>query len=145
MLEWIGLREETAFWIAVASAAMAFSGLILVPLVVIWLPADHFARPRRAARERCERGWLRLVGRAVKNALGLALLVLGAFMLVLPGQGVLTLLVAITLLDFPGKFRLERWAITRRGVMEAANWIRRKRGKDPLILDPQTGSNPGRP
>ena len=42
---------------------------------------------------------------------------------------------AITLLDFPGKFRLQRWVLSRRGVLDSINWVRKRRGKDPLVLD----------
>ena len=57
-------------------------------------------------------------------------------MLVLPGQGILTILVGFTLLDFPGKFRLQRWIVTRRGVLESINWVRKKAGREPLALVP---------
>jgi len=56
-------------------------------------------------------------------------------MLVLPGQGVMTVLIGVALLDFPGKHRLQRWIVGRRGVLDALNWIRRKRGRPPFSLD----------
>jgi hypothetical protein len=66
-------------------------------------------------------------------------------MLVLPGQGLLTLLIAVALLDFPGKFRLQRWVATRRGVIDSINWIRKKAGRDPLVFGPATTSESRRP
>ena len=56
----------------------------------------------------------------------------GIAMLLLPGQGVLTILIGIMLLDFPGKRSLEFWIIRQRGVLKAANWIRRKSNHPPL-------------
>ena len=39
------------------------------------------------------------------------------------------------LLDFPGKYRLQRWVVTRKGVMGTVNWIRCQQGADPLELE----------
>ncbi|NIV30742.1 MAG: hypothetical protein GWN58_14950, partial [Anaerolineae bacterium] len=69
-----------------------------------------------------------LVVLVLKNLLGLVLLVAGVAMLVLPGQGLLTIVIALTLLNFPGKYHLERWVVSRPPVYRAINWIRRRRG-----------------
>ncbi|WP_290538524.1 S-methyl-5-thioribose-1-phosphate isomerase [Alcanivorax sp.] len=60
------------------------------------------------------------------------LLVAGILMLVLPGQGLLTILIALMASTFPGKYRLERAIMRRPGVFRAANWIRRKYDRTPL-------------
>lgn len=136
MLEWIGLGSSAAWWILIASAVMLFAALIAVPLLVVRIPTDYFAYPRRSDAERIrKRPWFRLVWLIAKNVLGSAFFLLGSLMVVLPGQGLLTLVIAITLLDFPGKLRLQRWVVTRRGVIDSINWIRRKAGKAPLIFD----------
>ena len=38
--------------------------------------------------------------------------------IVLPGRGLLSIVVGIVLLNFPGKFRLERWLVSRRPVRD---------------------------
>ena len=65
-----------------------------------------------------------------KNLFGLLLIVLGILMLVLPGQGVLTIVAGIALVDFPGRHRLVQWIVAREPVMNALNWVRR-RGQQP--------------
>lgn len=136
MLEWIGLSKAAAWWIVIASTTMLFLALVAVPLLVIRIPADYFAHPHRSgAKWIRKRPWFRLTWLITKNALGGAFFVLGVLMLVLPGQGLLTLLIAAALLDFPGKFRLQRWVATRRGVVESINWIRRKARRPRLMLD----------
>ena len=70
-----------------------------------------------------------------KNALGYIFIVAGIVMLALPGQGILAILIGIMLLNFPGKFRLERWIITRRPVIRSINWLRRRAKHAPLVLD----------
>jgi uncharacterized membrane protein YbaN (DUF454 family) len=66
----------------------------------------------------------------------LVLLVAGVLMLVLPGQGLLTVFIALVLLDFPGKFRFERWLVQRRSVGRALQWMRRHGGAPPFEIPP---------
>jgi hypothetical protein len=53
-------------------------------------------------------------------------------MLVLPGQGVLTLCVSLFLLDFPGKRRLERRILGYPPVLHALNRLRTRAGQPPF-------------
>lgn len=136
MLEWIGLPASVLWWIAIASAAMFLLALLSAPLVVTRIPVDYFAYPHRSDAEYPRRySWFRWIWLIAKNTLGAGFLFFGALMLVLPGQGILTIFIGITLLDFPGKFRLERWVVTRRGVLDSFNWIREKAGRKPLVLN----------
>jgi hypothetical protein len=69
---------------------------------------------------------LRVCGLIVKNLLGIVFIVAGLIMLLLPGQGVLTILIGLTLMNFPGKHALERWIVRQPAVLRAINWIRAK-------------------
>ncbi len=62
------------------------------------------------------------------------LILLGIVLLVLPGQGVLTILLGIAVAEFPGKYRLERWVLSRRPVLRAVNGLRRGRRRAPLVF-----------
>ena len=55
-------------------------------------------------------------------------------MLFTPGQGILSILAGLLLMNFPGKFRLERWLVQRPGVLKSLNWLRARRGKAPFRL-----------
>jgi hypothetical protein len=59
---------------------------------------------------------------------------MGLLMLVTPGQGVLTILVGVTLLDFPGKRALELWIVRQPAVLRVTNWMRAKAHREPLQL-----------
>jgi len=136
MLEWIGLPKEAVWWIVIASSTMFGLALIAVPPLVIRIPTDYFAYPHRSDAEYPRRySWFRWIWLILKNVLGIGFLFFGVLMLVLPGQGILTILIAITMLDFPGKFRLQRWVVSRKRVLDSINWVRKRRGKDPLVLD----------
>ena len=118
-------------WMGLISVAMFFGTLAALPIVVAYLPEDYFIRPRRKRREVNLAGWAWLIG---KNVLGWLLLVAGISMLVLPGQGVLTILVGVMLMDFPGKRSAERWLVRRPSVLAALNWMRQKANRPPLRM-----------
>tara|TARA_R110001599_G_scaffold353815_1_gene598828 strand:+ start:75150 stop:75506 length:357 start_codon:yes stop_codon:yes gene_type:complete len=107
--------------------------LIGVPWVVARLPHDYFNRAQREVwRLTSGEPWYALLLGTVKNLLGALLVLLGLVMLVTPGQGLLTLLVGLLLMNFPGKYQLERWLVCRPGVMKALDWLRKRKGQAPF-------------
>ena len=64
----------------------------------------------------------------------LLLLAAGVVMLLAPGQGLLTIMVALLFLDFPGKRRLQRRIVASPRVLRALNAMRRRAGQPPLQL-----------
>ena len=75
------------------------------------------------------------VVKIAKIILGVALLICGIVMLVLPGQGLITMLIGLSLLPFPGKDKLEQRILVRQSVRSSLNWIRLKAKKEPFIFD----------
>ncbi|MGM0435019.1 MAG: PGPGW domain-containing protein [Pseudomonadota bacterium] len=129
LVAWLEAHEVVLWSLGGASLFMFVATLVAVPVIVIRIPADYFARPERGSRLILQRHpVLGLVVLVLKNLLGLVLLIAGIAMLVLPGQGLLTIVIALTLLNFPGKYRLERWVVSRPPVFRSINWIRRRRG-----------------
>lgn len=127
-------------WFLAISLASFIAGLILVPLMVIRIPADYFSRPYRKRRDaHSSHPLLRLLLLSLKNLFGLVLVVVGVVLLFMPGQGLLTLLVGLMVMDYPGKYTLERWFIERSQVLAAANWLRVRYGHKPLEPPPDTG------
>ena len=119
------------------TATTAVISLISVALVVVRIPTDYFAGdtpPRLWADRHPLVRWPLLI---FKNLLGVTLVALGAVMALpgVPGQGILTMLIGAMLLNFPGKRKMERWLIGRRGVLTAINKIRGRYGRPPLQLD----------
>ena len=110
------------------------AGIVGVPLFFTRLPADYFSgRERRALGiETPKRSLIAVLLRVLKNLLGLVLIVCGLAMIVLPGQGLLTIVVGVFFVDFPGKRRLERWLLARGPVLRAINGLRRRAGKPPM-------------
>ena len=69
-----------------------------------------------------------------KNVAGVVLVLLGLVMALpgIPGQGVLTMIVGLTLIDFPGKRGLERRLIGRPHILRAINRLRARFDRAPL-------------
>jgi hypothetical protein len=125
--------ELLLVWAGGLSLLGMVGAVVGVPWVVARLPSDYFNQPRRAVwREWGGEPWFALVLGGIKNLVGALLVLLGLVMLVTPGQGLLTLLVGLLLMNFPGKYRLERWLVGRRGVLTALNWLRRRGGHPPF-------------
>jgi hypothetical protein len=125
--------QQVLVWSSVVSVGAVIATIIAVPWVVGRLPEDYFARDEREAWELRTGAPLYIsVIDILKNIVGLVLVVLGLIMLVTPGQGVLTILTGLLLMNFPGKYRLERWLVMRPGVMRALNWLRNQRGQVPF-------------
>ncbi len=125
--------EAILLWASGLSLLGAAATLIGVPWVLARLPHDYFNQPHRAVwRLSLTEPWYALLLGGLKNLLGAVLVLLGLIMLVTPGQGLITLLVGLLLMNFPGKYQLECWLVQRPGVMRALNWLRGRRGQPPF-------------
>ena len=126
-------RYEREVWIlGVGSAVMLVISAMLIPVLIARLPADFYVENNHRRRVFQDRPLMRILFLAVKNVLGSVLLVAGVAMLVLPGQGILTVLAALALLDFPGKRALELRILHQPSVLKSINWLRRRSGREPL-------------
>jgi zinc transporter ZupT len=125
--------QQLLLWGTGLSLVAVIGTIIGVPWVVTRLPHDYFSRPRRAVwRETADEPVFALVLGVLKNLLGALLVMLGLVMLVTPGQGLLTLLVGLLVMNFPGKYQLERWLVLRPGVLRGLNWLRSRRDQAPF-------------
>jgi len=109
--------------------------VIAIPWILIRLPQDYFceSHPRTWLKDR--HPVLRLIALALKNFVGWILLLGGIAMLVLPGQGLLTILIGVSLMDFPGKRAIERKLVSRPLVLQAINRIRERFDRPPLVIE----------
>jgi hypothetical protein len=111
--------------LVVASVVMFVGTMVAVPVFLVRIPDDYFARPR-ATRA--------LPAKILRTAIGVTLIALGLAMIVLPGQGVLTILVGLGILDVPLRERLILRILCVPKVHRAIDNLRHKRGKGSLLL-----------
>ena len=135
MLEWIGDHQAWMGAMAVISLITFVGSLIAIPVLVARIPADYFLNrkpPPGSWRE--THPVIRMTMLILKNALGVLFLAAGIAMLVLPGQGIITILIGITLMSFPGKRALELRLVSIPAVFRSINWIRSKTRQPALRL-----------
>ncbi|GIS91442.1 MAG: hypothetical protein CM1200mP20_14830 [Pseudomonadota bacterium] len=131
----VAVQSGATYAGAIGSVVLAVVYAFVIFVAVARMNPDYFIRngsPLSAARQRRPHMWL-LVG-IIKNTIGIVLLLLGGAMLVLPGQGILTILIAIGLLDFPGKSRLERYIVLRPSIRRMMTGFDRGPAAKPLNL-----------
>jgi len=127
--------EQEIFFIGLASAGMLLISAMLIPVLIVRLPADFYSENNHRRRLFGSRPLIRILFLTLKNLLGGVLLIAGIAMLVLPGQGILTILAALALLDFPGKRALELRILQRPSVLKSINWLRLRAGREPLLFE----------
>ena len=136
LLAWIGNHGVLATWLGIFSAVIFVISLLSLPWLVSLIPEDYFTHKHREPSQwSSPHPLIRIVLLVLKNLLGLVLLAGGIFMLVFPGQGLLTILMGLLLVDYPGKYQLERRLVSIPSVLRSINWLRAKRGKPPLIAE----------
>jgi len=141
MAEWLSEHEIVLWGLFGLSAATIVLTILLLPLLVARMPRDHFLRkrpPRDSWRGR--HPVIRWSLRILRNALGAALVLVGIPLVPAPGPGIVTILAGLALVEFPGKRRLELRVVRIPGVLDSINWLRRRAGKPPLMVD---GVGPG--
>jgi len=108
-----------------------------IAIVMIKIPPHYFA----SHYERDflpDSPWLVRWGAVIlKNILGVFLILLGIVLSLpgVPGQGILTILLGLIMLDIPGKRPIEARIIQRPTVLAAINKLRAKYDKPPLEMD----------
>lgn len=131
--DYLPFNTEWLIALAIASLVLFLLSLIFIPWLITRLPSDYFTDEKRhISKTRNVHPLLYYSLRILKNIFGGLLIIAGIFMLVLPGQGILTILVGIGLADFPGKFKLLRKFAQQAPVFKTMNWIRQKTNHKPL-------------
>ncbi len=134
VVDWFADHPAITGWIFGASVLLFLGSLVVMPLLLARMRSDYFVRGSGDDSWGGRHAILRLVGLVVKNFIGVALLVSGIAMIFLPGPGIVTILVAISFLNFPGKRRIELRIVRQRQVLKAINWIRERNHRPPLVL-----------
>ena len=114
-----------------------FANLGIVSLILVKLPADHFSKSRKTKFWSGPNPALHAAKVIGKNIAGVLLVALGIVLSLpgVPGQGLLTVLLGIMLLDFPGRHRLEQKLLSKPSIVNTINRLRGRFEKPPLKLN----------
>lgn len=123
IFEWLGLLSVVTF----------IGSLIAVPWIIGKLSVDYFIQHRKRVTERHEQHPVAAkIIFFTRNIIGFVLLLAGIAMLILPGQGIITILIGISFMDFPRKHVIVDYLICRPRIIRFLNWIRKKEKKPPF-------------
>jgi len=101
---------------SIFSTICFFASLLIIPWIICKLEEDFFLRSHEPPYS-CV---------ILRYFLGFVLLLAGILMLFLPGQGIITVILGLSLLEFPGKQRAVEGLLAIHSLRTSLNWIRRK-------------------
>lgn len=129
-------------WQKILVGALIFLASFLINLgivsfILVKLPADHFSKNRKTKFWAGPRPAIHAAKVIGKNIAGVLLVALGIVLSLpgVPGQGLLTVLLGIMLLDFPGRHRLEQKLLSKPSIVNTINRLRERFDKPPLQLN----------
>ena len=123
------LGKSGGLWLGLAlSVGLALVSLAIAAAVVVSWPADRFKAGARTVFLASHPPAVRVVAHLGKNLAGVVLVLLGFIMALpgVPGQGILTMIIGLTLVDFPGKVEFERRLVSRPFVLRKLNALRHR-------------------
>ena len=139
LINYAEIFARKSYWYILHSWDTSFAVLIISALSIGYfikqIPHDYFLNDKRGVSDYKSKNpifWI--ITLALKNIFGYCLIIGGILMLVLPGQGLLTIFVGLMLSDYPGKFKLERRIIKTRLILKTINWYRIKSNIPPIIF-----------
>lgn len=122
-------------WLAGISMVTFFLSIILVPWYIARLPQDYFlSLQKEPPLVRLKRQNIVLL--ILRNVLGIFIFIAGCAMLFLPGQGLVTMLIGILCMTFPGKRYCILFITTSHTIRKSLDWTRQKM-RMPLFSWPQ--------
>ena len=130
LFEYFHQYEELLILVSLISAVMFVLTLLLTPYLLGLIASDYFTMENPHKLEIKHIG--HVIAVIIKSVIGLVLLLAGIIMLVTPGQGVISILLGLFLMEFPGKRKLELKIINHDPTFKTLNWLREKAGKPPF-------------
>ena len=135
IISWSSMNSDLLFLLGSLSIFILIISVFMMVLIISFLPEDYFKSENRnliSSVQNSRYPLLKLLVLITKNFFGVLLLLSGILMLVLPGQGILTIITGLVFMDYPGKYKFERKLLRQRGVINSINWIRSRLSKPSL-------------
>lgn len=135
IISWSSMNSDLLFLLGSLSIFILIISVFMMVLIISFLPEDYFKSENRnliSSVQSSQYPLLKLLVLITKNFFGILLLMSGILMLVLPGQGILTIITGLVFMDYPGKYKFERKLLRQKGVINSINWIRSRLSKPSL-------------
>tara|TARA_B100000424_G_C22833284_1_gene445018 strand:+ start:293 stop:724 length:432 start_codon:yes stop_codon:yes gene_type:complete len=135
IISWSSMNSDLLFLFGSLSIFILIISVFMMVIIISFLPEDYFKSENRnliSSVQNSRYPLLKLLVLITKNFFGVLLLLSGILMLVLPGQGILTIITGLVFIDYPGKYKFERKLLRQKGVINSINWIRSRLSKPSL-------------
>jgi len=134
LFEWARSHSLILWIISVVSLAAFVGTVAALPFFVARIPEDYFLRSETRSPRQYANFPAHVLYLILKNLAGVVFVIAGVVMLFIPGQGILTILIGILLMNFPGKRSFALRAICHPPVLAAINWMRERSRRPPLAF-----------
>tara|TARA_B100001113_G_C20687282_1_gene439158 strand:- start:53 stop:475 length:423 start_codon:yes stop_codon:yes gene_type:complete len=131
--EFVSNYKIYILWLATISLFVFIFSLVSIKWLVALIPTDYFVK-KNISKSKKSYSLLWLMSIIVKNIIGYTLILGGILMLVLPGQGLFTILMGLILSNYPGKYTIEKKIISIPSILKTINWLRKKSNKPRLKI-----------
>ena len=119
-MNWFSNHPEVLIGLGISSILIFIISIVGISWFVAQIPEDYFlSLKRKPSKWQKQKPILRLAILFGKNIIGFSLIIGGLLMLVLPGQGLLTIVTGLLLINYPGKYKLEQKLVAMPSVFRS--------------------------
>ena len=133
-MDFFNQYQEIILGIGIVSSLSFVLSLLIIPIAVCRLDDAFFLHIHEPKVSKDEHPLMFILLKTLRYSLGGILILAGVLMLFLPGQGMLTIILGASLLDFPGRKKTIDSVLRRQSIQKSLNWIRKKGSKPPFIF-----------
>ena len=133
LIEIFNIYKDLILWFGSISLFVFLFSLFSLKWLVSLIPEDYFIN-KKDSKIKTNNILIWYIVLIFKNLIGYSLILGGIIMLVLPGQGLFTIIIGLMMSNYPGKYFIEKKFIAIPTVLKSINWLRRKSNKSPIRI-----------
>ena len=133
LIEIFNVYKNLILWFGSISLFVFLFSLLSIKWLVSLIPEDYFIN-KKDSKIKTSNIFIWYIVLIFKNLIGYSLILGGIMMLVLPGQGLFTIIIGLMMSNYPGKYSIEKKFIAIPAILKSINWLRRKSNKPPIRI-----------
>ena len=133
LIEIFNVYKNLILWFGSISLFVFLFSLLSIKWLVSLIPEDYFIN-KKDLKIKTSNIFIWYIVLIFKNLIGYSLILGGIMMLVLPGQGLFTIIIGLMMSNYPGKYSIEKKFIAIPTILKSINWLRRKSNKPPIRI-----------
>ena len=133
LIEIFNVYKNLILWFGSISLFVFLFSLLSIKWLVSLIP-EHYFINKKDSKIKTSNIFIWYIVLIFKNLIGYSLILGGIMMLVLPGQGLFTIIIGLMMSNYPGKYSIEKKFIAIPTILKSINWLRRKSNKPPIRI-----------